>query len=544
MPKRSATRKRAAPAEESKEESSSTANSNKRARRTVEIPSALDIGRELGTLLVKQAPQPTRAAAASNKEPKPKRAAKKKPPPATAAHADDSVAPQLLGTDLNETEARLWQQSYAAKCASHNHNPGRKVRLVGTITRTVTVDHAVDPFPSMEWNLKGKKRAQPYQMEKHIPVTFKVPTVNQAKKEILRDLPADQDITEGRLVLQANILMQEWKQILKQPYVSGWDQRGELLDCPLEGSVRVSQVLALLQDGVLTDTQPNLERDYYHGLRTIAVDTQTVLTSISNYATPGKALYGQPMVVAYVLPNLINTAKNQKTYRLTIPVYVHRLAFEILSLQDVHTIWGALDEESYTVLTPLNLPPKVHQVFFSAPTPRVVMDSDDENGDNGNEEETDTKDKMADDVEGDILLGASTRRSDVVSAYTFPGFLKLLESPGCNVASWPAIEARLRGKLQVELLPHQKHAICWQIQQECLDGGLNSLLWEERQFADGQGSYFFSPACGQIRLWLRGNGSKNVDAGPAPVGGILADEMGLGTRFWVKCVFECPSFLV
>ena len=323
--------------------------------------------------------------------------------------------------------------------------------------------------------------------------------------------------------------MQEWKQILGKPYGSGWDEHGELLECPLEGSLRVSQVLPLFENGTLTDTEPDKERVYYHGLRKIAIDMQSVLFSLRNFAIPDRSLYGQPMVVSFVLPHLIQTAKNRKTYGLTIPVYVNRLAFEILSLEDVHTIWSALDEMSYTVPSPLTIPPKVDPVFFSAPTPRVVMDSE-EDEDSHRHRQSDEEEviDMTDSDREDVLLENSTRRSDVMSAYTFPGFLKLLESPGCDITSWPVIETRLQNKLQVELLPHQKHGICWMIQQESIDGGLNSLLWEERQFADGQGTYFFSPACGQIRLHLGGTGTRKTTAVPAPVGGILADDMGLG----------------
>lgn len=482
----------------------------KRAKKSIAIPPALDIGRDL----VLTRPVPVKLSPASA-------AAKKKAPPgkkkapstaATTRKNNRDSALLKLATDLNETEARLWQQVHGAKCASHNHNPGRKVRLIGTITRTVTVEHSVDPFPSLEWN-KGKKTV-PYFMEQPVPNTFKIPTVSQAKKEVVRELPVDEEIADGQLVLAANSLLQEWKHVLGKPYGPGWNERGELLDCPLEGSLRVSQVLPFFQNDILTDTEPDKEKDYYHGLRKIAIDTQTVLTSLQNFAVPAKALYGQPMVVALVIPNLIQVNNNKKTYRLTIPVYVHRLAFEILSLDDVHTIWSALDEGSYTVVNPLTVTPKVDQVFFSDPTPRVVIDDDED------EEESNDIIDLTDEVQEDILLENSTRRSDIVSAYTFPGFLKLLESPGCNVTAWPAIETKLQGKLQVELLPHQKHGICWMIEQENINGGLNSLLWEERQFSDGQGSYFFSPACGQIRLHLGGKDVKRPDT----TGGILAGK--------------------
>ena len=53
---------------------------------------------------------------------------------------------------------------------------------------------------------------------------------------------------------------------------------------------------------------------------------------------------------------------------------------------------------------------------------------------------------------------------------------------------------------------------------ESLSGfGINSILWEEREFLDG-GRYYYSPALGQMRL----------EPPPVMKGGILADEQGLG----------------
>ena len=462
----------------------------KHARKTVDIPNALDIGRVLPRAQLKEPP-------GNHKQPA---KAKKKDPPVPA---------KKIASQLNDTEAHLWHQAYAAKPASHCHSQiSCKVRLVGTITRKVHVDTSVDPFPSLLWN-KGKSPV-PFISTNHTPRSFKVPSLSQARQEILRELPEDHEITDGQLVLRANQLIHQWKTVLGEPYGPGWDARGELLAVPIENSVRVSQILRLLEDGTLTDCDPEMARGE------IAIDAKAVLTSLGKFCVPEDSLYGQPMVVSFIQPTLIERTPRQSTYELTIPVYVHRLAFEILSLYDTHIIWSALDEDSYKVVRPLLIPPKIDPpVFHSAPTPRVVVDDEGEEG----------GDLMTDDIDGDVLLATSTRRSDVVSAYTFEGLLKLLESPGNDTTNWPSIEARLKDKLQVDLLPHQRHGLSWMIWMEHIED-LNVLMWEERQFSDGQGSYFFSPAVGQIRLHLGGNCKNRMDT--LPVGGILADEMGLG----------------
>jgi len=124
--------------------------------------------------------------------------------------------------------------------------------------------------------------------------------------------------------------------------------------------------------------------------------------------------------------------------------------------------------------------------------------------------------------------------------------------------------------LQVSLLPHQIHGVCWMYQMENLDNhddvgdnnnhnnnrsninpnsnnnnaslGLNGLLWERRQFREGD-VYYYSPALGQARLHLtigntttdrvgRGGGGRRRKQQQRRRrinrGGILADEMGLG----------------
>jgi hypothetical protein len=54
---------------------------------------------------------------------------------------------------------------------------------------------------------------------------------------------------------------------------------------------------------------------------------------------------------------------------------------------------------------------------------------------------------------------------------------------------------------QEPLMLHQQYAMAWMMCQEQLPHfGINSLLWEERAFANRPSKYYVSPALGQICL--------------------------------------------
>jgi len=182
---------------------------------------------------------------------------------------------------------------------------------------------------------------------------------------------------------------------------------------------------------------------------------------------------------------------------------------------------SALDDNSYIASEPLHMPPTRNNndpVFQSSKYPivklptRDFMDIDDKD-DLLMEEE---KKEDDDDVQEDIALGGSTRESKTVSAFSTKGYLRLLENTGNDISQYSEIAKSLSQYLKLDLMLHQRHALCWMTQMEHLEGfGINSILWEERRFLDG-GSYYYSPALGQIRL----------NKPPVTVGGCLADEMG------------------
>lgn len=68
------------------------------------------------------------------------------------------------------------------------------------------------------------------------------------------------------------------------------------------------------------------------------------------------------------------------------------------------------------------------------------------------------------------------------------------------IKQFPEIASALAPYLKLDLMLHQQHAVCWMRSMENLGGfGINSIIWEEREFLDGN-KYYYSPALGQIRL--------------------------------------------
>lgn len=95
--------------------------------------------------------------------------------------------------------------------------------------------------------------------------------------------------------------------------------------------------------------------------------------------------------------------------------------------------------------------------------------------------------------------------------FSLEGVLKSVEHAGYRAHRQPA-------GLALTLKPYQQQALAWMVDMEALPGGINSLFWEVRPFADGGDPFHYSPQLGEMRL----------SAPPLMHGGVLAEEMGLG----------------
>lgn len=449
------------------------------------------------------------------------------------ADDDDQVlyfdSQKLVHSQLSSKESDLWSSLLGAKFAACRHSPGITCRRLGTITRNFTSSvPTIEELFSKKYMPKTSKRSHAFSKKK-VP-SAKTPSLTQIKAAMSNQTKSE--LSPEQVETAAVSLQQDWKQVLKSGPMTkpAWDQSGQLISAHWmdRNYLTLDQITQLMKSNILIDSASNSRSCCLYGLRKIAVDTISVLKALKSLALPCKELYGVPFVVAYsVLRPVVNTSSlvsNQSggdgghEYQLSIGVYANRLLFEIMT-HDLVKVLSALDPGSYDVSCPLTVPAQPKEpTFASDPNVEVVVVEED--GDFDHQSGTSDQDLA--------LLQASKGNQAKISAFTNAGFLKMIENHGTDISDWSSLKQKLEGRVKVQLLLHQIHGLCWMYRQERLPGmGLNSMLWEERRFQEGD-CYYYSPALGQARLRLGGcKGRQAAAAGDRVVkGGILADEMG------------------
>jgi hypothetical protein len=447
-----------------------------------------------------------------------------------AYHYKDNECPRK--PSLTQTESKLWSHTDAARCAAQMHFPAETGRLLGVITRHFT-ETCCEFKPPLNAPTRKKSNKAKLGEFKGKVVESKPPTVSKARG--MQQARADATrhgvhLNAGRLEVEAAQNKIDWANALKRGVIGpGWDENGELYAETVNDPdyITCSRLLKLFQSDLLFDDHAGEHKSLYNGLRSIPTDTVTVLMSLLELCSPA-GLYEIPLISPYATMQLVSTLPVDSTsqitrqYKVQIGVYCNRLLFEVMTQHDLHIVMSALDEGSYRVTQPIHLPPMsmaAEPAFCSCPCPTVVVDDDENNSDDSDNESTENGNGK-----DDVHMMSSTRDESTVSAFTPRGLLKLLESEGNDISNWPDISKVIEPSLKVELMLHQIHGVCWMVQMEHLEGfGLNSLVWEEREFFDG-GKWYYSPAVGQARLSLGGT----LEKPPVMKGGILSDEMGLG----------------
>ena len=471
---------------------------------------------------------------------------------------------------LSELEATMWTQRHAAHAAAQRRFPMEAVRLLGSITlyfEERSEKEALDKVGLLAMSHKASKLHRSRQTSRFgIPrkpkACYDKFTKDITPKQALTEAMIEMDIEEGtsldllpddvreRLEKRSTEIRCSWKPIKNSPPLREcWHPySGDFVKEALGDDVSDAESHILIETlaswaknengstGVtVIDRAEGRTASLYNGLRHVRTDAVSILDALLDLSHT-TSLYEIPLITPVSVARTVKTiGDNRRTWKIRIGVYMNRLLPEVLTASTLHVIMSALDEGSFIVSEALHTPPMRDPndpVFVSAKYPIVRVPGKDEiieilsdidEDDMSVEEEKKTED--TDRIVDAAMMGAS-RDSRTISPFTTSGLLKLLESQGNVTTDWPDIAESLQPFLQLDLMLHQQHAVCWMRQMESLGGlGINSILWEERKFLDG-GCYYYSPALGQIRLGKP----------PSTVGGILSDMMGLGKTLEVLCL--------
>lgn len=254
-------------------------------------------------------------------------------------------------------------------------------------------------------------------------------------------------------------------------------------------------------DNTVTDVNAGRIKSLYNGLREIPTDAKSILESLVDLSCP-KSLYKIPLLTPYAVARRSSGQPGGGIvlWKIRIGLYMNRLLPEVLTSNNLHIVMSALEEGSYIVSEPLHMPPMRDgndPVFQSSKYPIVTMpgaekciDVNDNDGDMsmGGEEK-----KVEDeDVPMDPTVIGSTRESKTISPFTPRGLLKLMENTGNDISmvcllrslvgpslfvasshckeisryihlllQYPELAQKLAPYLKLDLMLHQKHALCW-----------------------------------------------------------------------------------
>jgi hypothetical protein len=491
---------------------------------------------------------------------------------------------------MNSTERRMWSSSFGATYAAKGCVPSNVCRKLGMITRTILLPPKTvaikktksSPSSFLSKTMEPKKSDPSGTSNK----TTKPPTLAQARKEARKvylnndndDEEEEEDEAINIIESMAKQIINDWKIALlnKDTIIPNWNSNGEIVATNNTNTYSIGTIRRMIQSKKwipALDADANV-KNLYH-LR-IPIDTLTVLKALEQMAKPDPKFYGVPFIIAIPVMEPIKCIDNKNNFgdkcawRLSISIFAHRLLFECMTAENLRTVMAALDDDdnnnkeqadntSTVIVRPLVKSPAIGPIIFGKdPKIRVEVIDDDDNV-----------------VEMEMEDEKETRTDDTLDAFSTEGFLKLIENQGVSgvdtiytnkiepILYGPAGQQqeqeeqeqkqRSRGRrrsrssssddksnkncrLQVSLLPHQIHGVCWMYQMENLDNddvtnnssnsntslGLNGLLWERRAFREGD-TYYYSPALGQARLTI---GQQDLQQGKrCNKGGILADEV-------------------
>jgi hypothetical protein len=173
------------------------------------------------------------------------------------------------------------------------------------------------------------------------------------------------------------------------------------------------------------------------------------------------------------------------TLRLTVHVYLSRLAFELIACEHLELLLRHLTPAGR--VAPVKPLPTHPRTLFPPPGAASADAAEDQ--------------------------------------YTLPSLLKGMEHAGYRAEPQP------RG-IALAMFDYQRQALAWMLDQEGRPGGLNAAFWETRTWADAPrgaraaDEWYYFPLAGELR----------VAKPPHVTGGVLCEQMGLGA---CACLHVC-----
>jgi len=463
---------------------------------------------------------------------------------------------------LTPQQAQLWHHPYASTASNNLQFPVSKHRLLGTITRTVSTTSNMDkpkacPRPRVAHFPKrtARKTVAPATARKGL----------LACRQGMTDAETKVRVAEIQAAWETALHQSPNLQGLSAPWDAFGNLRTDVANEDGESYVPATDLykwLEKVRDSNSSSSDDDDDDDDEEEEKASHLEKLLdILEACKDLSDPAH-LWNIPLLLVYPIVtkhsstrirsnnkksrDKTTTATTTSTYTIQMGVYGHRL-LPMVTTKTLGIVMEALDPDSYRVTAPLcKIPQPAEATFCSSQYPIVTFDDDQDEGDekdvelvekekenkkkaenhendNDDDEDNDDDDDLDDLPDDERKMPAKpdaksksyddwidesnnkdTDRDDTrVSAFSTRGLLKLLENTGVDMSGYAErIEPHLRQNLQMQLLPHQQHAIQWMVQMEHLPGaafGINSLLWEEREFLDG-GKYYYCPSLGQLRL--------------------------------------------
>ncbi|GMH64863.1 hypothetical protein TL16_g04059 [Triparma laevis f. inornata] len=431
----------------------------------------------------------------------------RRPPPTVS-----STSGMRQEVKMSKIRTAMYNQKAAANHAANHMWPWDNQRHLGSIVLSLeTVTYTVE----LEDGTKETTTTPPDKVASllevvHNPATN--PLRSREAQSCYKSLPVMPTKSELKLTAKQSEkfseqkLNQEWEEVRSinksKAYADAFNSAtGQFTDKTTVSLLHLYDLFAERDSESVESNPPLIDLNEFHssfdGRTVIDLSAGSIIESLLDLATCTSSGWHTPcMTTRSHLENVKAKGKDAASFNVIIDVYASRLIFESLLSKNCVTVFKAFHPSSVNITRPL----------LTITEPAVPSF------------EADPNSKLIHPENPSYFNNEGHKSAEEISCFSVKGVMKMFDTFGCDMGMYEGYKRVIEPSLKLNLMRHQKEGISWMLEQESLGGyGINSLFWEEREWADG-GKFYFSPHLGQLRLTL-----------PDEMrGGILADEMGLG----------------